>query len=101
LPEPLRPTGARVLGVSTAFAREGRFQFQASLAKSDGERQNPWTLLDSALADGAIPAIADATTIQYVLHVAVGDEVTVRGGDGAPVRFGSSARCGTASCRAR
>ncbi len=81
------PQEPRILGVSTAFAREARFQFQSSLARSDGERQNPWTLLDSALADGAIPAIADATTIQYVLHVAVGDEVTVRGGDGAPVRL--------------
>ena len=81
------PQEPRILGVSTAFVREARFRFQSSLAKSDSERQNPWMLLESARADGAIPAIADATTIQYVLHVAVGDELTVRGGDGAPVRL--------------
>ena len=81
------PQEPRILGVSTAFVREARFRFQSSLAKSDSERQNPWMLLESARAGGAIPAIADATTIQYVLHVAVGDELTVRGGDGAPVRL--------------
>ena len=81
------PQEPRILGASPAFVREARFHFRSSLAANDGERQNPWRLLDSARNDGAVPAIADATTLQYVLHRAVGDEVTVRGDDGAPVRL--------------
>ena len=34
-----------------------------------------------------IPAIADANTIQYILHRAVGDDIIVRGDGGAPVRL--------------
>ena len=37
--------------------------------------------------DGVIPAIADANSLQYSLHLAVGDETVVRGGTGAPVRL--------------
>ena len=81
------PQEPRILGASPAFVREARFRFQSSLAATDLERQNPWMLLESAQPDGAIPAVADATTIQYVLHRAVGDAVVVRGGGGAPVRL--------------
>jgi len=81
------PQEPRILGASPAFVREARFRFQSSLATNDGERQNPWMLLESAGADGTIPAIADATTLQYVLHRAIGDELIVRGDDGAPVRL--------------
>jgi hypothetical protein len=81
------PQEPRILGAPPAFVREARFRFQSSLATDDGERQNPWILLESARADGTVPAIADATTLQYVLHRAVGDELIVRGDDGAPVRL--------------
>jgi hypothetical protein len=81
------PQEPRILGAAPAFVREARFRFQASLAKTAGETQNPWTLLESAQPDGVIPAIADATTIQYVLHRAVGDPFVVRGDNGAPVRL--------------
>jgi len=81
------PQEPRILGATPAFVRESRFSFQASLATADGERLNPWLLLESPQPDGAIPAIADATTIQYVLHRAVGDELIVGGDDGADVRL--------------
>ena len=81
------PQAPQVLGASPAFVREARFRFQSSLAATDRERQNPWMLLESAQPDGAVPAVADATTIQYVLHRAVGDEFVVRGGGGAAVRL--------------
>jgi len=81
------PQEPQVLGASPAFVREARFRFQSSLATTDHERQNPWMLLESAQPDGAVPAVADATTIQYVLHRAVGDEVIVRTGAGAAVRL--------------
>ena len=55
-------------------------------ARPDEER-NPWLLLDRAADDDVVPAIADANSLQYSLHLAVGDETTVRGGDGRPVRL--------------
>ena len=57
--------------------RGGRFTFAGSLARTDAERQNPWLLLERTTAavgtdgpsrDGAIPAIVDATSLQYVFH---------------------------------
>ncbi len=44
-------------------------------------------LLEAAQPDDAIPAIGDANTIQYILHRAVGDEIVVRGDNGAPIRL--------------
>lgn len=41
--------------------------------------------LDAPLADGVIPAAADANSLQYILHKAVGDEMTLDGG--VRVRF--------------
>ncbi len=41
--------------------------------------------LDAPLADGAIPAAADANSLQYILHKAIGDEMTLDGG--ARIRF--------------
>lgn len=36
--------------------------------------------LDKPLADGALPAAADANSLQYILHKAIGDEMTLDGG---------------------
>jgi putative ABC transport system permease protein len=35
---------------------------------------NPWRLLNRTFEDGAIPAVADQTTLMYVLHLGVGDD---------------------------
>lgn len=37
--------------------------------------------------DGAIPAVADATSLQYVLHAAVGDELVIDEDSARPVRL--------------
>jgi hypothetical protein len=66
---------------------EGRFAFQTSLARSDEERANPWLLLLREQADGAIPVIADANSMTYVLHRAIGDELVMDGPGGRPVRL--------------
>jgi hypothetical protein len=81
------PQEPRILGASHAFLAAGRFSFQASLAATPEERQNPWLLLESIPKDGAIPAVGDANTIQYSLHRSIGDELTVRGSGGATVRL--------------
>jgi len=81
------PKEPRIIGASRAFVAAGRFSFQASLASTAEERNNPWRLLDAGSQDGVVPAIGDANTIQYILHRSLGDEVTVGGSNGAPVRL--------------
>jgi hypothetical protein len=66
---------------------EGRFSFQSSPASDNGHKANPWLLLESSPAEEVVPAIADANTIQYILHRSVGSELTIRGDNGNPVRL--------------
>jgi hypothetical protein len=82
-----QPTDPRVLSAAPDFVRDNRFGFQSSLAESDAERENPWLLLERDAGDGAIPAIADAKSLAYVLHKSLGDEIVVKGGGGEPVRL--------------
>jgi putative ABC transport system permease protein len=82
-----RPQRPRLLGVPGAFVREGRFAFAASLAATDAERANPWLLLDRLPEDGTVPAIADANSLQYVLHHRLGDVMEIDRGTGAPLRL--------------
>ncbi len=84
-----RPENPRIAAPSPAFvARGGRFTFAAIAADaSEAERANPWRLLDRRFDDGAVPAIVDATSLQYVFHGALGDDLTVPGTGGEPVRL--------------
>ena len=63
------PRNPRVLGAPAEFIDLGRFSFAESAEKT----QNPWMLLEKDQHDGAIPAIADANSITYVLHKKLGD----------------------------
>jgi len=63
------PRIPRILGASRDFRDLNRFSFTETISKTD----NPWKLLDTDPQDGAIPAIADANSITYVLHRKVGD----------------------------
>jgi ABC-type lipoprotein release transport system permease subunit len=63
------PRTPRVLGADRAFLSLGLFSFTEKIAKAE----NPWLLLEAEPQDGAIPAIADANSITYVLHRKVGD----------------------------
>jgi ABC-type lipoprotein release transport system permease subunit len=75
------PRNPRILAARRSFLEEGRFVFQSSLASTDAERANPWLLLDRKEEDGAVPVIADANSMTYVLHRRLGDEVAIdRGG---------------------
>jgi ABC-type lipoprotein release transport system permease subunit len=78
--EPRRP---RILGVTPAFTAQGRFEFQASLADSAEERANPWRLLETPIeAEGGdvVPVIADANSMSYVLHRALGEDIEITHG---------------------
>src|SRR6185312_5940893 len=50
-----------------------RFTFASAISKTD----NPWTLLAAAQPDDQIPVIADANTAQYILHLDVGQSISV------------------------
>ena len=82
------PREPRILGAPRAFVEDGRFSFAASEAATPAERINPWLLLDKPLANGVIPAIGDANSIQYSLNLGLGADLAVGGGaGGAPVRL--------------
>jgi hypothetical protein len=59
--QPRRP---RILAPPAAFLRSAHFPFQSA----EGRAKNPWLLLEGKPAGGAIPAIADANSMTYVLH---------------------------------
>jgi ABC-type lipoprotein release transport system permease subunit len=81
------PQEPRILGAPGKFLHAGRFSFQKSLAATDKEKANPWLLLENPSPDGAIPAIADASTVQYILQLSLGSELTVPGHGGKPFRL--------------
>jgi hypothetical protein len=75
------PRNPRIVAVSDGFVGNRRFAFQSSLAATDDERANPWLLLQKPLPDGAIPVIADANSMTYVLHKTLGEDIVLSRGD--------------------
>ncbi len=80
-----RPTNPTLIAPEQGFIEAGRFSFSASIADSDAERGNPWLLLRRQFDDGAVPVIADATSLQYVLHAGVGDTMSIDLGGERPL----------------
>ncbi|MEO8025364.1 MAG: ABC transporter permease [Bryobacteraceae bacterium] len=79
------PRNPRILGAPGAFLKEGRFDFQSSLAQSDAEKKNPWLLLEKP--GDAIPAAVDANSLEYVIHKKLGDEWILNAESEHPVRL--------------
>jgi ABC-type antimicrobial peptide transport system permease subunit len=77
----------RLLAPDTAFVGEGRFGFGRTIAQTEEEAANPWLLLDRVFDDGAVPAIADATSLAYALHLSVGDDFIVNRDSDNPIRL--------------
>jgi putative ABC transport system permease protein len=71
------PQNPRIVAPRDGFLDEGRFAFQQSLAVTDAERANPWLLLRRAEPDGAVPVIADANSMTYVLHRRLGEDIVI------------------------
>ncbi|HEU4595993.1 MAG TPA: ABC transporter permease, partial [Pyrinomonadaceae bacterium] len=83
-----KPREPRILAPTEGFIREGRFAFQSSLAETAEERENPWLLLRREFSDGAVPVIADANSMTYVLHLKLGEDFLMeRGGGAQPLRL--------------
>jgi putative ABC transport system permease protein len=75
------PKNPRILAPRDSFIDQGRFAFRSSLASSDAERANPWLLLRRQEPDGAVPVIADANSMTYVLHKSLGEDFVITIGD--------------------
>jgi putative ABC transport system permease protein len=82
-----KPTNPRIMAPEPRFFETPRFSFASSMASTAEEQANPWLLLNRTFDDGAIPAIADQTTLMYVLHLAVGDDFTFTPEGHGPVRL--------------
>lgn len=80
------PQNPRIVGARASFIEAGRFRFSDSLATTPAEEANPWRLLDHEFEDGAIPVIADANSITYVLGRSLGDDILITEGD-QPIRL--------------
>jgi ABC-type antimicrobial peptide transport system permease subunit len=80
-----QPRNPKILSPTDDFLRANRFSFQDSLAHSEDEKQNPWLLLNREAEDGAIPVVADANSITYVLHLKLGDTLALEREDGQKI----------------
>ena len=69
-----RPQKPRILGASRDFIERGGFQFQGTTAA----KENPWELLEDKLEPGVIPAIGDYNSAQWILHLGLGDELSIQ-----------------------
>ncbi len=82
-----QPKNPRIMAATQDFISSGRFAFHSSLAATPEERANPWLLLNRELDNGAVPVIADANSMTYVLHMKLGDELVLPGSSERPVRL--------------
>jgi ABC-type lipoprotein release transport system permease subunit len=82
-----QPREPRILAPASPFIAENRFTFADSLAATDAERANPWLLIERDLPDGAIPVVADANSLAYVLHRKLGEEIVLHEGTAQALRL--------------
>ena len=72
-----QPRNPKIVAPPEAFVRDNRFTFSSSLAVSNEEKENPWLLLDREFENRAVPVIGDANSLNYVLHLKVGEELVI------------------------
>jgi ABC-type antimicrobial peptide transport system permease subunit len=68
-----QPRNPRILAAPASFLRNARFPFQETVTPAS----NPWLLVETPPADGVIPAIADANSMTYALHLKLGEVFTL------------------------
>ena len=82
-----RPSKPTLLGASAGLIERGGFAFQDTLAESERESVNPWLLLDKKFDKNAIPVFGDVNSVQYILHLGLGKELTFTDEQGRPRRL--------------
>ncbi len=70
-------TKPRILGVGEAMIQRGGFRFAASLAQTDAECENPWSLLNRTFLDGAVAVIGDEAAVKWQLHLDLGKDLVL------------------------
>ena len=73
-----RPTSPTIIAPAPGFVDEQPLLVRRVDGRDRCGARQPWLLLERRFDDGAVPAVADATSLQYVLHARVGD--TLRDG---------------------
>ncbi len=81
-----QPRNPKIIAAAPDFVRSNRFAFQNTLASTVEEKENPWLLLNREFPDGAVPVIADANSITYVLHLKLGEDLILNQSD-RPIRL--------------
>jgi putative ABC transport system permease protein len=85
-----RPERPSVLGVPDEFIQRGGFRFKQveSYPQAVGVEENPWSLLNLDLGPGTIPVFGDYNSVRWILHLEVGDRLTLDvGPDGTQVEL--------------
>ncbi len=78
-----QPAEPRIVGVTPAFVERGGFAFAETLEPAE----EPWRLLQAAAEPGVVPAIGDANSVRWILHLGLGDELTLVDDHGEEVRL--------------
>ena len=78
-----RPQKPRILGASQDFIERSGFQFQGATVA----QENPWELLEDELEPGVIPAIGDYNSAQWILHLGLGDELSIQDESGEQLKL--------------
>ena len=84
-----RPTEPTILSAPDPQTWAGRFEFARTIRRAD----NPWTLL-AGQSDGQIPAVTDDETARYILHLDIGQSLTVTDDQGRPRRLAAGRHVG-------
>ena len=81
------PKNPRIIAPEERFLGEGGFRFRGAVAGTDAEKSNPWLLLQRDDPSAPVPVIADAVSMEYVLHRGLGEEVVIDRPGAAPLRL--------------
>ena len=79
-----RPSRPTLLGATAELIERGGFAFGGTLAEFPEEEANPWLILNRDLPGGAIPVFGDANSIQWILHLGLGQELDWTDARGRP-----------------
>lgn len=85
-----RPERPSILGVPDEFIQRGGFNFKQveSYPQAVDVEENPWSLLNLDLGPGTIPVFGDYNSVRWILHLDVGDRLTLDvGHDGTQVEL--------------
>ena len=81
------PRNPRVVAPEERFLADGGFRFRGAVAGSEAEKSNPWLFLQRDDPSAPVPVIADAASMEYVLHRRLGDEIVIERPGAAPIRM--------------